>query len=376
MTYKAFEDFYLQETIKHLVLHNHNGLLVSPPFATEKCKDYSKVMYIENDVVKFIDLDLPAATSKFNAVVSIDDSVWFIPYGIWDDFNIVVQLKNLKPIYHKIQKPGKGQFYSIASDGKTAFSFPLGYEDTSYGIFIKDEKVQCLDFNKKHHTKLHMGTVFCNGSYWSSPRGDTSGYADIVKFNGNQIQAFPIEVKDPSITRKYSDIIVSGNTLYSLPFGETPGMSQIIEFDTVSETYQLHDLDIPDFAKKFNTGVLVDDTIIALPYGDEHDSNSNLGLIFNIHTKEYKVFDIGIPFGGKYRFRSGIRYRDYAVFLPTGTPSCPILVIDKQGNILSRKELPDYVLGRPILHNNNIKTLAYNLKDKESYVLSLDSFFK
>jgi hypothetical protein len=187
MAYKAFQDFYHEEAIKHLVLHNHNGVLISPPFATEKCKDYSKVMCLDGNDVTFIDLDLPPATSKFNAIASIGDSVWFIPYGIWDDFNIVVQLKNGSPIYHKIDLPGKGQFYNIATDGKTAFSFPLGYEDTSYGIYIKDEKVQIIDFNKQGHTKLHMGTVYCNGSYWSAPRGDTPGYCDLVKFDGKDI---------------------------------------------------------------------------------------------------------------------------------------------------------------------------------------------
>ena len=45
--YKAFEDYYKDESIKHLVLHDWNGTLVSPPFATEKCRDYSSLMFLE-----------------------------------------------------------------------------------------------------------------------------------------------------------------------------------------------------------------------------------------------------------------------------------------------------------------------------------------
>jgi len=376
MAYKAFQDFYHDEAIKHLVLHNHNGILVSPPFATEKCRDYSKVMYIQDQDIAFIDLDLPPATSKFNAVVSIEDSVWFIPYGIYDNFNVVVQLKNGSPIYHNIDKPGKGQFYSVATDGKTAFGFPLGYKDTGYGIYIKDEKIQIIDFNKQGHTKLHMGTVYCNGSYWSAPRGDTSGYCDLVKFDGSKITRYEIKVKNPHITRKYTDIIVYGNKLFCMPYGEEPGINEVIEFDTFTETYVLHELDIPDFAKKFNTSVLVDDTIISLPYGDEMSNDSNWGLLFDVNTKEHRVFDIGLDFGGKYRFRSGINYQDKAMFLPTGTPSCPILLIDKKGNISSKEYTNDFLIGRPIKHNNMIKTMAYSFKDKESYVMSLDSFLR
>lgn len=374
MKYKAFEDFYKEEPIKHLVLHNHNNVLVSPPFATEQCKDYSKVMCKDGDHTWFIDLDLPAATSKFNAISSIGDSVWFIPYGIWDDFNVVVQLKDFKPIYHYIDKSGKGQFYSSATDGKTAFSFPLGYEETSYGIHIKDDCVHTVEFDRQEHTKTHMGTVHANGKYWSAPRGDTAGYINMTSFDGNNIETFPINVKNPNVTRKYSDIIVNGNTLYILPFGETPGVSELIEFDTVTNTYKLHELDIPDFAKKYNAGVLVEDTIIALPYGDEHANDSNWGLTYNIVTGKCNTFDIGLSFGGKYRFRSGIAYGDNAMFLPTGTPSCPILTINKHGKILARDMLADHLLGRPIIHKNSVVTMGHNFNDKESYIVTLDSF--
>lgn len=374
MKYKAFEDFYKEEPIKHLVLHNHNNVLVSPPFATEQCKDYSKVMCKDGDHTWFVDLDLPAATSKFNAISSIGDSIWFIPYGIWDDFNVVVQLKDFKPIYHYIDKPGKGQFYSSATDGKTAFSFPLGYEETSYGIHIKDDAVHTIEFDRQEHTKTHMGTVHANGRYWSAPRGDTAGYINMTSFDGVNIETFPINVKNPSVTRKYSDIIVNGNTLYILPFGETAGVSELIEFDTVTNTYKLHELDIPDFAKKYNAGVLVEDTIIALPYGDEHANDSNWGLTYNIVTGKYTTFDIGLSFGGKYRFRSGIAYGGNAMFLPTGTPSCPILTINKHGKILARDMFADHLLGRPIIHKNSVVTMGHNFNDRESYIVTLDSF--
>jgi hypothetical protein len=374
MKYKAFEDFYKEEPIKHLVLHNHNNVLVSPPFATEQCKNYSKVMCKDGDKTWFIDLDLPAATSKFNAISSVGDSVWFIPYGIWDDFNVVVQLKDFKPIYHYVDKPGKGQFYSSATDGTTAFSFPLGYEQTSYGIYIKDNAVHTVEFDKQEHTKTHMGTVHANGRYWSAPRGDTAGYINMTSFDGNKIETFPINVKNPSVTRKYSDIIVTGNTLYILPFGETSGVSELIEFDTITNTYKLHELDIPDFAKKYNAGVLVDDTIVALPYGDEHANNSQWGLTYNIVTGKHSTFDIGLSFGGKYRFRSGVAYGGNAMFLPTGTPSCPILTINKHGKILARDMFADHLLGRPIIYKNSVVTMAHNFNDQESYIVTLDSF--
>lgn len=373
MTYKAFQDFYHEESIKHLLVHKHNDCLISPPFATEQCKDYSDIMVIDKDLnVRYIHLGLPLATSKFNACVSIGESVWFIPYGIWDDFNIVVQIKDFVPIYHYINKTGRGQFYSVASDGNTAFSFPLGYEETSYGIYIKDDTVCTIDFDKKEHTKLHMGTVFCNGKYWSAPRSDSPGYTSLMSFDGTQLQSYTIDVKDPSITRKYTDITVVGNTLYAIPYGETKGMTEVLEFDTETNSYTLHDLDIPDFAKKFNVSVLVGHVIVALPYGDEYENDSNWGLVYNTLTKEYHTFDIGLSFGGKYRYRCGISYKGNAVFFPTGTPTCPILVIDTQGNIIKKQEVTNSLLGRPVLFNGKIVTMAYNFDTKENYIFTLD----
>ena len=93
--YKAFEDHYKEQPIRHLLLAEHNGALISPPFATELCKDYSKVAVINDRTVEYIDLDLGDATSKFNAVAKVGESSWLIPYAIWDDFNVVVQLENL-----------------------------------------------------------------------------------------------------------------------------------------------------------------------------------------------------------------------------------------------------------------------------------------
>jgi hypothetical protein len=151
-------------------------------------------------------------------------------------------------------------------------------------------------------------------------------------------------------------------------------MCELIEFNTDTTTYKLHELDIPDFAKKYNTGVLVDDTIIALPYGDEHSDDSNWGLTYNVVTGKHSVFDIGLSFGGKYRFRSGIAYGNNAMFLPTGTPSCPILTINKSGEILSRDMYADHLLGRPVIHDNKVVTMGHNFNDQESYVVTLDSF--
>ena len=78
------------------MLEEHNDILISPPFATEKCRDYNKIAVYDKKVY-YIDLDLPPATSKTNAVARIKDSSWFIPYAIWDKFNVVVELKNLMP---------------------------------------------------------------------------------------------------------------------------------------------------------------------------------------------------------------------------------------------------------------------------------------
>jgi hypothetical protein len=160
--------------------------------------------------------------------------------------------------------------------------------------------------------------------------------------------------------------------LYSLPFGETAGTTEVIEFNTDTNQYHLYDLNIPDFAKKFNAGVLLDDVIIALPYGDEYADDSNLGLVYNIITHEYKTFDIGMSWGGKYRFRCGVAHQGHAVFLPTGTPTCPILIIDKQGNILKKEIREGCMLGRPIIYNNKVMTMSYNMLTKEHELITID----
>jgi hypothetical protein len=373
MTYKAFQEFYHEQSIKHLILHNHNETLISPPFATELCKDYSNILCIDGNKSWTIKLDLPAATSKFNSVITVGDSTWFIPYGIYDNFNVAVQLtKDFKPIYHEINMPGKGQFYSAATNGVEAFSFPLGYQDTSYGLYIKNDTIEMIPFDRQEHIKLHMGTVYANGRFWSAPRSDTPGYINFMSFDGNSLKAYPIKLKNTGVTRKYTDIIVKGNILYSLPFGETPGITEIIEFNTDTNTYNLIPLNIPDFAKKYNVGVLVGDVIIALPYGDEFANNSNLGLIFNTVTKEHFTFDIGYSFGGKYRFRSGIAFKDHAVFAPTGTPTCPLLIIDQRGNIIKKEMYENCMLGRPIVFNDAVHIMTYNFKNSENQVMKVD----
>lgn len=371
MKYKAFEDFYKENPIKHLILIEYNGSLVSPPFATDLCKDYSKLL-IWNQVSKYIDLDLPPATSKFNGAEIINNSLWLIPYGIWDEFNIAVELKNETPIIHKLDKKGKGQYYSLAGDGHQGFSFPLGYSDTDFCLKIENDQIFQLEFPCPK--KAHMGTVYCNRGFWSPPRSDESGYSSIVGYRDNTFLSIELDIPK-SNTRKYSDFIVKGDVLYSLPFGETPGMLDIIEFDTNTLEYRLHKLKILDFSKKYNCGVLVNDVIIALPYGDECENNSSLGLIFNTITKDYKVFDIGLGFGGKYRFRSGICFNQCAVFFPTGTPSCPIIVVDQEGHIHQKIFLENYLLGRPIYYQNKLATMAFEIDTGLNYIVFVDQDF-
>lgn len=359
--YKAFQDFYKEQSIKHMLLSEHNNELLSPPFATEQCRDYSKIFYKNN----YIELSLPAATSKTNAIAQVGNSSWFIPYGIYDEFNTVVELRNTTPYYHTLPFKGKGQFYSVATDNKTAFSFPLGYEDTNYGLYINNGvEAHKLPTEGK---KLHMGTVYCNGKYWSMPRGDEPGYNTLLSFDGKQYQSYVLDV-DASITRKYTDIIVKDNTLYSLPFGETKGLNTIVEFDTETNTVTYHDIHGVDFAKKYNCGVLVGNNIIALPYGDEHTNDSNWGLVFNTVTKETTQFDIKLNFGGKYRFRSGIEYMGNAYFFPSGTPSCPILKIDQTGEIVRGVYVNNIMFGRPIVYQNQIHVIGHHMKTNEEAI--------
>lgn len=376
MSYKAFEDFYHDEVIKHLVLHKHGDYLVSPPFATEKCKDYSKFMFYKDGSVNYIDLDLPPATSKFNGICSIGDSIWTIPYGIYDEFNIVLQIKDNTPVYHKISKAGKGQFYSLDTNGSEACSFPLGYEDTAFAISIKDDVVKLVDFPTDGHRKMHMGTTYCNGRFWSPPRGDTPGYCDIVGYDGHMLLAIEVNFEEPNITRKYSDFIAYGNKLFALPFGEKGNLADMLIFDTTTLEYQLQRLDIADFYKKYNCGVLVDDTIIAVPYGTKEQDSSSKGLVYNCVTGEHYNFELGdLGFGGKYRFRSGVCFNNLAVFFPTGTPAVPMLAITKTGEIVFQETFKDYVMGRPVLHENKLWTVCYHLTHKSQHLVSLDQDF-
>jgi len=377
MTYKAFEDFYKEAEIKHLVLHQHEDYLVSPPFCTDRCKDYNRFMFYKDGEFEFLDLELPPATSKFNGICSIGNSIWTIPYGLFDNFHTILQIKNKQPIYHTINKPGKGQFYSLASDELQGFSFPLGYEDTAFSIHIKDDKITLHGFDTHGHRKMHMGTVYCNGKFWSPPRGDTEGYANVVSFDGTDIVTYHIEFDQKHILRKYTDFIVRGNMLYALPFGQNGHLDQILIFDTDTNTYRLQQIDIPIFFKKFNCGVLVDDTIVALPYGDKSQDTSNYGLVYNCDTGKSKSFNLSeeLTFGGKYRFRCGIEFEGCAVFFPTGSPSVPLIVVDKEGNNIHRQYYSDYVLGRPIMYRSRIWTIAYEIQTKKQFLFALGSDF-
>jgi hypothetical protein len=368
--YKAFEDYYKEESIKHLLLTEHEDVLISPPFATELCRDYSKIAVYDGKV-SYIELELVPSTSKTNATARVNDSTWLIPYGIWDEFNTVVELKDRTPIYHGIDRLGKGQFYSVASNGTSACSFPLGYENTSFLIYIDQQGLHTIDF-ETDNKKCHMGVAYCNGKYWSMPRGDLENYNSLVSYDGTTIERFNIPVKS-SVTRKFTDIITVGNTLYSLPFGETAGLTSVIEFDTTSNKMITHELDVPDFAKKYNAQVLIEDCIIGLPYGDEHQNDSNWGIIFNTVTKKNKKFDIGISHGGKYRYRSGIEFKGRAIFLPAGTVGCPIISVDLEGYSVY-KFYENIMFGRPTIYKDKLFSIVYNLNSKVSSIVEIDEY--
>jgi hypothetical protein len=204
------------------------------------------------------------------------------------------------------------------------------------------------------------------------PRSDEPRYNTLLEFNGNEIVAHKIDGIDNSITRKYTDIIVKDNTLYALPFGETSGLNEIVEFDTDTKTCKLHTINGHDFAKKYNAGVLVGDSIVALPYGEDYNDDSNWGLVFDTVTKQSRQFDIGLKFGGKYRFRSGIEYKGSAYFFPSGTPTCPILKISSQGSIEAELYIDGWLLGRPIVYDDNLCVIGYNLSTKEHKVFAFD----
>lgn len=371
MTYKAFQDWYHEAEIKHLLLYVYDNKLISPPFATDKCKDYSKVLVYDNQV-NFIDLNLPPVTSKTNAVIEVDGDLWLIPYGIYDEFNTVVQLKDYSPIYHSVDKKGKGQFYSAASNGTSGFSFPLGYEETSFGLYIKNNQVTAIDFERNNKTKLHMGCIYCNGKFWSMPRSDDPGYIDLVSFDGKYLKSYKLEQIDSSITRKYTDLIAVDNILYSLPYGETKGLNEIIEFDTEQEKFTYYKIKGRDFSKKYNSMVLINDLIIGLPYGDEFESDSDLGIIFNTTTKTINQFSIEIGHGGKYRYRSGISFSNSAYFFPAGTPSCPIIKINVNGTVEQKIYLENIMLGRPVVYNNRMWAMGYNIDNGRQFIMSFD----
>lgn len=372
MTYKLFQDWYHEANIKHLILHVHDDYLISPPFATKKCETYNKIMKYDG-TVSYIDTELPTGTSKTNCVLNVNNSSWFIPYGIYDEFNTILQLKDTTPIHHSVQSLGKGQFYSGASNGLEGFSFPLGYENTQYCIHIKNDIVDLVPFPHLV-SKAHMGTVYCNGKFYSMPRGDEPGYDKLVSFDGDRIETYTIPV-DPTITRKFTDLVVSNNKLYSLPYGEQSGLLDVVEFDTTSQEIALHRLNVPDYAKKFNCMTLVDDVIIGLPYGDEHADNSNWGVLFNTITKESKSIDIGIGTGGKYRYRSGIKFNNCAWFFPAGTPSCPVLIIDTDGNIIDRKQFNNLMFGRAVIHKDKIHIITYNIETEDHFLYIIDKSF-
>lgn len=374
MSYKAFQDWYHQAHIKHLLLFEYNGNLISPPFATELCKDYNKILIWNKNNYHYIDTNLPPATSKFNSAIQVLGGLYLIPYAIYDQFNYVIELRNDTVIHHQPGLIGTGQYYSAATDGFTGFSFPLGYSDTSSALYIKHHSVMSIKFETSNNSKLHMGTVYCNGKYWSMPRGDASDYCDLVSWDGIKFENYTLDQIPKSITRKYTDIVVVDNKLYSLPYGETSGLNSIIEFDTTTNTQINHQMNGIDFAKKYNAAVLLDKKIIGLPYGDEFCTDSNWGLIFDTVTGESIQFDIGahLNFGGKYRFRSGITFADKAYFFPAGTPSCPILVINSNGTIVKSLQLSNWLLGRPVVYNNAIYVIAYDITTTKHYILSFD----
>ena len=152
--------------------------------------------------------------------------------------------------------------------------------------------------------------------------------------------------------------------MFALPFGETQGINSVIEFDTVTNNFKAHNLSGVDFAKKYNAGVLLNKTVIALPYGDEHVNDSNLALKFDTESGESEQFKIQQKFGGKYRFRSGIKYFDEAYFFPSGTPACPILVINEQGQITNELYETNVLFGRPIVFNDYIHVIKIDLTTK------------
>lgn len=376
MAYKAFQDWYYQASIRHLLLFVYNNNLVSPPFATELCKDYNKILVWNRNSHEYIEVAVPEATSKFNSAIEVDGSLYLIPYAIYDQFNCVIELRDKIVFYHYPGLTGTGQYYSAASSGNTGFSFPLGYSDTNIALYIKNRNVIPVSFEMYGNSKLHMGTVYCNNKYWSMPRGDKPDYNNLVSWDGNAFKNHILTDIPKSISRKYTDIVVVNNNLYSLPYGETKGLNSIVKFDTDTNQTTMYEITGIDFAKKYNTAVLLDKKIIALPYGDEHCFDSNWGLVFDTITGSTKQFDIDLKFGGKYRFRSAITYANKAYFFPSGTPSCPIFVIDSSGSIIQTIQLSNWMLGRPVIYCDLIFVMAYDISTTKHYILSFDEHLK
>lgn len=375
MAYKSFEDFYRNAIIKHLVMWEHNGTFISPPFCTDKCKDYSNVLFFKDGCVEYLPVDTQLATSKFNSMAVINDSLWFAPYGIWDEFNTVLEIKNGSAISHTLDSSAKGQFYNLASNGTNAFAAPLGYEPVSFALFIKGGQIKQISMPNTNELKKHMGTVWCNGHYWSPPRGEGYDYNQILKFNPDTEELSFITVNLPKARRKYSDFIVAGTKLFALPLGKDLELNHVLVLDTTDDSTELVELHVPKFVKKYNAGVLLGDTIVAMPYGHKDDGDANYGLLFNINTYEHSTFDIKLAFGGKYRFRSGIEFNELAVFFPTGTPAVPITAVDKNGNIVFLKYMPEYLLGRPVVFNEMIYVLAHHIETNKLSLISLDKDF-
>lgn len=378
MSYKSFEDFYQDATIKHLVLFAHEDYLISPPFCTDKCKEYSNVFVYKDGNITFVPVDTPPATSKYNSMVSMGNCVYFAPYGIWDNFNTVLELNmdTLTPTYHTVSSTGKGQFYNMSTDGATAFAAPLGYEPVSFCLFIKDGTVKQIAVPESPALKRHMGSVFLNGNYYSPPRGETLDYNCILKFNPTTESVTMIEVSDlPHSKRKYSDFIAVGDKLYALPFGREQYLQHMLVLNTLDDSVELVELNVPQFMKKYNAGVVLDDVIVAMPYGHKDDGDANFGLIFNTTTHEHTTFDIGEAFGGKYRFRCGTEFNGLAVFLPAGTPGAPIIAVDKLGNVVYKQNIPEYIIGRPLVYKDMIYSIAYHIETKLHYLFRLDKDF-
>lgn len=357
--YIKFEDFYKIYPIKHFILHEFNGVLISPPFGTELCKDYGDIMIYDNSYMSYIKTNLPPATSKFNSCCNIGSSMYMIPYGIYDEFNCVLEMDTeLNTTIHPTNIQGKGQFYSVATNGSTAFSFPLGYSDTSYGLYIENNTIKPIPLPNKGFSKRHMGTVYCNGRYFSMPRSDTPGYTELLAFDGNSVTSYILDIKNPDVTRKYSDILVMGDKLISMPFGETSGINEVVIFDTNTNSVELFELDFPDTAKKFNTFTDYQGKIIAMPYGDEHSTDSDYGVILDLTTKETTLINLpNLTFGGKYRFRSCVKCYGNVYFFNTGSPNCPVLKFDSSFNMSTLYS--EYLFGRPIVYNEAIYVIAF-----------------